>query len=404
MTAPDIRASFPFLGTPVGGRRLHYLDNAATTQIAEPVLGATDAYERQGRANVRRGVYGLAEAASAAFEDARRRVADYLNVVPAEIVFTGGATAAFNLVAASFGATLSRGDEIVISQAEHHANLVPWQMARDRFGIVLRVLHLDAEGRVDVSALDQVVTGRCRLIAVTHASNVTGAITNPAPFAAAARAVGARLLLDGCQMAPHGAVDIPALGCDFYIVSGHKMYGPTGIGALWARRALLESMPPFLTGGEMVVSVDLERSTFAPPPGRFEAGTPPITQAIGLGAACDFLAGLDAPATRGREMALTGRLLDGLSRLSRIRVLGPTGAQGRIGVVSFVVDGAHPHDVCQILDAHGVAVRGGHHCAQPLHAHFGVAGSVRASFAVYNEEADVDALLSGLEHVRAVFP
>jgi cysteine desulfurase/selenocysteine lyase len=400
--ATAVRAQFPMLARPPDGRPLHYLDNAATSQVPRAVVDAVDAYETSGRANVRRGVYRLAERATEAYEAARRSVAGYLGVDAGEVIFTSGATAALNLVAHAFGDTLALGDEVVISEAEHHSNIVPWQMLRDRRGVVVKVLPVTGEGRLDTAVFDGVVSSRCRLVAVTHVSNVTGAVTDVAAIVAAAGTVGARVLLDGAQRTPHGPLDLPALGVDFYAFSGHKMFAPTGVGVLWGRREVIEAMPPFLGGGEMIRSVGFERTTYAPPPHKFEAGTPPIAQAIGLGAACDWLSGLDWPAVSAHEFSLTQRLLDGLDRFAGVRVIGPPGLQDRVGVVSFDLAGAHPHDVCQILDRHGVAARGGHHCAQPLVERFGLAGTTRASIALYNDAADIDALFAGLEEAARV--
>lgn len=391
-----IRREFPIFASP-NGADLHYLDNGATAQVPAAVIDAVVAFETTSRANVLRGVHRLAEAATEAYDQARHRIARYLNVPADEIVFTSGTTAAINLVARAFGDTLAAGDEVVVSGLEHHSNLVPWQMLRDRRGVVLKILPVTDEGRIDLDALDRIVTPKCRLIAVTHASNVSGAVTNVAPLVAAARAVGAKLLLDGAQRAPHGPLDLPALGADFYAFSGHKMFGPTGIGVLWARREILEAMPPFLGGGEMIRTVTLERATWADVPHKFEAGTPPIAQAIGLGAAAEWLRRLDWPAVTAHEMRLTQRVLDGLGARPGLHVVGPTGLQGRVPVVSFAMDGAHPHDICQILDAHGVALRGGHHCAQPFMERLGLAGTTRASIALYNSDADIDAFLNGLD-------
>jgi cysteine desulfurase/selenocysteine lyase len=390
-----IRAQFPIFASSVA-ENLHYLDNAATSQMPLAVLDALIKFETTSRANVLRGIHRLAEAATEAYDEARRRIARYVNVQTEEIVFTSGTTGALNLAAHSFGETLAAGDEVVISGIEHHSNLIPWQMLRDRRGVVLKVLPVTDDGRLDLATLDSTVTRRCRLIAVTHASNVSGAITDVAAVVAAARAVGARVLLDGAQRVPHGPVDLAALGIDFYAFSGHKMFGPTGIGVLWARRELLEAMPPFLGGGEMIRTVTLERATWADVPHKFEAGTPPIAQAVGLGAAAEWLMGLDWPAVTAHELHLTQRVLDGLSTVRGARVIGPAGLQGRGPVVSFTLDGAHPHDICQILDSHGVALRGGHHCAQPFMERLGVAGTTRASLALYSSAADVDALVRGL--------
>jgi cysteine desulfurase/selenocysteine lyase len=393
-----VRKEFPILAN---GSGLHYLDNGATSQLPQAVIDAVVRFETTSRANVLRGVHRLAEAATQAYDDARAAVARYLNVPADEVVFTSGTTASINLVAHAFGDTLQPGDEVAISLLEHHSNIVPWQMLRDRRGIVLRVLPITAEGRLDLRRLDEAVTPKCRLIAVTHASNVTGAVTDAAALVQAARAVGAKLLLDGAQRAPHGPIDLPAFGADFYAFSGHKMFAPNGIGVLWARRPLLEAMPPFLGGGEMIRTVTLEGTSWADVPHKFEAGTPPIAQAVGLGAAIRWLMALDWPAVAAHEMRLTQRVLDGLNAVPATRLIGPAGLQGRVPVISFAIDGAHPHDICQILDGFGVALRGGHHCAQPLMDHLDLAGTTRASLALYNTDDDVDALLKGLDAAAA---
>jgi len=397
-----VRAEFPLLAHPPGGRELHYLDNAATAQVPRTVLDAIEAHETQRRSNVLRSVHALAEAATDAYDDARAAAARHLNAASSdEIVFTSGCTSAINLVAHAFGATLSPGDEIVISQLEHHSNLVPWQMLRDRAGIRLRVLPVSADGAIDLEALPEAVTDRCRLVAITHASNVTGAVTEVAPVVEAAHRVGARVLLDGAQYVPHQPVDVQALDVDFYCFSGHKVFGPNGIGVLWGRAEVLAAMPPFMGGGEMIRRVTLEETVYAPPPHRFEAGTPPIAQAVGLGAALRWFERQDVAGAAAHLDGLARRALDGLERLDagrgRVRVLGSPALAPRLPIVAFAVDGAHPHDVAQILDSHGVAVRGGHHCAQPLMDAFGVTGTTRASLALYNDAADVDAFLNGGE-------
>lgn len=393
--AAALRAEFPIFA---GAAPLHYLDNAATSQTPRAVLDAVAAHEARARANVLRGVHRLAERATEAYAEARRRVARYIGAAdPAEVVFTGGTTAAINLVAHAFGAGLRPGDEIVVSGLEHHSNIVPWQLLRDRAGVALKALPVADDGRIDLSALDSLVGPATRLVAVAHVSNVTGAVCDAAAAAAAARRVGARLLLDGAQAVPHGPVDVAALGADFYAFSGHKMFGPNGVGVLWARRELLESMPPFMGGGEMIGSVTLERSTWAEVPHRFEAGTPPIAQAVGLGAAAEWITSLDRAAAGAHAAGLAERLLAGLAERPWVRVLGPADMRDRAPVVSFDVDGVHPHDVCAVLDSHGVAARGGHHCAQPLMDRFGLAGATRASLAFYNTAEDVDALLAGLD-------
>jgi len=399
-----LRAEFPILATKVRGKPLHYLDNAATSQMPQTVLDTIIAHETHDRANVLRGVHTLAERATDAFEEARRDVACYIGAgEPDEVVFTGGTTAAINLAAHSFGSLLAEGDEVVISLIEHHSNIVPWQMLRDRRGIVLKVLPVTEDGHIDLDRLDETVTERTKLIALAHVSNVTGAVTDVARVVAAARAVGARVLLDGAQAVPHGPVDVSAMGIDFYAFSGHKLYGPNGIGALWARRELLEDMPPFMGGGEMIRSVTIAETTYAPPPHKFDAGTPPIAQAVGLGAATRWAMALDQEATTAHINRLTGRILDGLRDRPGIRVLGPLGLQGRVPVVSFEIDALHPHDVCTILDHHGVASRGGHHCAQPLMDHCDIIGTTRASLMPYNDDSDVDALFDGLDDAISRF-
>ncbi len=397
-----IRAQFPIFETPAtGGADLHYLDNAATAQMPISVLEAVRTHDATARGNIKRGVHFLAERATEAYEGSRTKVAAYLNVSPGEVVFTSGTTAAINLVAHSFGGGLKDGDEIVISELDHHSNLVPWQMLRDRTGIVLKYLPVTDEGSLDLDALESTVTDRCRLIAVTHASNVTGAITDVAQIVAAARAVGAKVLLDGAQRAPHGPVDLAALDVDFYALSSHKMFGPSGAGALWGRAELLADMPPFLGGGEMIRTVTRDKTTYADPPARFEAGTPPITQVVGMGAAIDWINGLDHGAVTAHLNRLTERILNGIADLAggngAITVVGPQGLQERLPVVSFFIPGAHPHDICQILDSHGVALRGGQHCAQPFMDAMDLSGTTRASLAPYSDDGDVDALFSGLE-------
>lgn len=397
-----VRAEFPLLADPPDGRPLHYLDNAATAQIVRAALDAMHVHETTSRANVLRGVHRLAEAATEAYAEARSTVAAQLNAAAAdEVVFTGGCTAAINLVAHACGATLEPGDEIVVSALEHHSNLVPWQMLRDRRGIVLRVLPVTADGGVDIAALPAVVGRRCRLIALTHASNVTGAVTDVPAIVAAARAVGARVLLDGAQFVPHGPVDVQALGVDFYCFSGHKVYGPNGVGVLWARAEVLAALPPFMGGGEMIRRVTLDATTYGPAPRRFEAGTPPIAQAVGLAAALRWFAAQDRAGAADHLRDLSGRLFAGLDALDRgrglIRPLGAPTLVPRLPIVAFTVAGAHPHDIAQVLDAHGVAVRAGHHCAQPLMDAFDVVGTTRVSLALYNDAGDVDACLNGLD-------
>ena len=394
-SAHEWRGHFPLLAN---HPRLHYLDNAATGQLCAAAFDAVTHHELTQRANVLRGTYRLAELADAAYENARRQAAAYLNAASAdEVVFTSGTTASINLVAHAFGDGLGPGDEIALSLAEHHSNLVPWQMLRDRRGVALRFIPLADDGRLDLSRLDEIITPRCKLVAVTHASNVTGAVTELAPIVAAARAAGARVLVDGAQMVQHGPVDVQSLGADFYAFSGHKVFAPNGVGVLWGRAEALAALPPFLGGGGMIGRVTAEATTYAAPPHRFEAGTPPIAQAVGLGAALDWLRAQPWPAMHAHTARLAQRLLDSLAVLAGPTFLGPRDLKQRLPIVAFNLAGIHPHDVCQLLDAHHVAVRGGHHCAQPLMDCFGVAGAVRASFAPYNTETDVDALLAGLK-------
>ena len=388
----ELKRQFPGLAD----SRLHYLDNAATAQMPEIVLGALRQFEIEARANVHEVIHARARAATSAYRLARERVARFLNAeFEEEIVFTYGATSALNLLAHSWGASLEPGDEILLSQLEHHSNLVPWQQLAKRRGVILRFLPMTREGRLDLERLPVELSNRCRVVSVTECSNVTGALTDVERIVRAAKSVGAKVALDGAQGAPHGLPDVRKLGIDFYAFSGHKTYGPTGIGVLWGRRELLAAMPPFLTGGQMIDTVTLHNATFRPPPRRFEAGTPPIAAAIGLGAALDWMQKLDWDSIQCYEMALTRRILDGFSSLG-VRVLGPADTKDRRGVISFVVEGYSADEICRFLDTKGVAMRGGYHCAQPLVRAFGVDGAARASLAPYSTDADVDALLEGV--------
>lgn len=389
-----LKRQFPGLAT----RGLHYLDNAATAQMPEMVFDALRRFEVEARANIHEGLHTRARVATDAYNGARRSIARFLNAASAdEVVFTYGTTSAINLLAQSFGNQLSRGDEVLLSQVEHHSNLVPWQQLARRRGVVLRFLPITPDGRLDLDKLGVELTRRCRLVALTHCSNVTGAMTDVSRVVAAARTVGAKVMLDGAQRAPHGSVDVRKLGIDFYAFSGHKTYGPTGIGVLWGRSQWLQSMAPFMTGGQMIEEVSLTRTSFRPPPRRFEAGTPPIAGAIGLGAALEWMRTLDWRAIQQHEKRLTGRLLDGIGAIPGARVIGPIDLHDRRGVVSFAIAGLSAEQICRHLDTHGVALRGGHHCAQPLVRAFGVEGAARASLAPYNHDGDVDALLNGLE-------
>ena len=398
-----MRAQFPALATRVGDHPLRYLDSAATAQVPLVVLDAVRDHDIHARGNVLRGQHHLAARADQAYEAARATVAGFLGAAgPDEVVFTSGTTAAINLAALAIGAGLGPDDTVVVSAAEHHSNLLPWQFLRDRRGVRLAALPVTGEGRLDLDSLDRVLTKGCRLVALTHASNVTGAVTDVARVVAAARAVGARVLLDGAQMAPHGPLDVGALGIDYYVFSGHKCFGPTGIGVLWGRREALAALPPAFGGGGMVRSVTLEGASYAPPPARFEAGTPPVTQAVGLAAALDWMGGQDWPAIHAHLAACAARLIDGLGRIAGIRLVGPADLRDRLPVVSFHAEGAHPHDLCHLLDERGLALRGGHHCAQPLLAALGLDSCSRASLAPYNGLDDVEALLAGLDRALAV--
>jgi len=393
-----VRRQFPILSVVVDGRPVHYLDNGASAQTPDAVLDAVRVYETTGRANVLRGVHRLAERATEAYENARAEVAAFLGVPEMEVVFTGGCTAAINLVAYSYGSLLKPGDRILVSELEHHSNIVPWQMLRQRAGIELDFAPVTVDGRIDLDALPRLLTPRTKLVSVAHVSNVTGSLVDVRAVVTLARTVGAKVMLDGAQRAPHGPLDLPALGIDFYVFAGHKAYGPNGIGALWARAELLEAMPPFHGGGSMIGRVTKAETTWAPPPRRFEAGTPPIGPAIGLGAACKWMRALDWTDAHAHEMALVERLMGGLQKIDGAQLFGPASLQNRYPVVSFTLDGVHPHDVAQTLDSFGVAVRAGHHCAQPLMDRFDLDGTTRVSIAPYNDKTDIDALLTGVEH------
>jgi cysteine desulfurase/selenocysteine lyase len=393
-----VRRQFPILAEIIDGQPVHYLDNGASAQTPLAVLDAVRAYETTGRANVLRGVHRLAERATEGYETAREQVAKFLGVQPMEIVFTGGCTAAINLVAYSYGSLLKAGDRILLSELEHHSNIVPWQLLRQRGGVELDMIPVTVDGRIDLDLLPKLITPRTKLISLAHVSNVTGALVDVRAVVAAGKSVGAKVMLDGAQRAPHGPLDLPALGIDFYVFAGHKAYGPNGVGVLWARPELLEAMPPFHGGGSMIGRVTFAETTWAPPPRRFEAGTPPIGQAIGLGAACKWMAALDWTSAHAHEMALVQRVMDGLQKIDGTQLFGPASLQNRYPVVSFQLEGVHPHDVAQTLDSFGVAVRAGHHCAQPLMDRFDLDGTTRVSIAPYNDNTDIDALLTGVKH------
>ncbi|MFI1159203.1 cysteine desulfurase [Streptomyces sioyaensis] len=410
-----IRADFPILHRTVGGgERLVYLDSGATSQKPVQVLDAERTFAETSNAAVHRGAHQLAEEATEAYEQARGQIAAFIGVHPGEVVFTKNATEGINLVAyalsnaATSGDAAARfrlgpGDEIVVTEMEHHANLVPWQELCRRTGATLRWLEVTDEGRLELSRLDEVITPCTRLVAFAHQSNVLGTINPVRQIVARATEVGALTLLDACQSVPHAEVDFHAYGVDFAVFSGHKMLGPSGVGVLYGRRELLEVMPPFLTGGSMIEVVKMTESTFAAPPQRFEAGVPMVSQAVGLAAAVRYLTSVGMEHITAHERLLTEAALGALSAIDGVRVLGPTTTAARGSAVSFVVDGVHPHDVSQVLDAHGVAVRVGHHCAWPLHRRLGVPASVRASFYLYNELADIEPLASGILEAQALF-
>ncbi|HEV2736820.1 MAG TPA: cysteine desulfurase [Longimicrobiaceae bacterium] len=400
-----VRAEFPILHQEVNGHPLVYLDNAASTQKPRAVIEAVAGHYLRDNANVHRGLHELSNRSTEAYEDARVRVARFFGIADAaELVWTRGTTEALNLVAWAWGtANLRAGDEILLTVLEHHSNLVPWQLLAGRTGARLRFLDIDAEGRLDLSALDDLLTERTRLVSVGHVSNALGTVNPVREIAERARAVGALVVVDGAQSAPHLPVDVPALGCDFYAFSGHKMCGPTGMGGLWGRREVLEAMPPFLGGGDMIDVVELEGSTWAPLPNKFEAGTPHVAGAVGMGAAVDFLAGVGREAILAHERALLAYALERMAEVPDLRVYGPRDLAERSGVVSFTLADVHPHDLATILDSRGVAIRAGHHCAQPLMRRLGVSSTARASFYLYNTPADVDSLIDGLHHARALF-
>ena len=406
-----LQTDFPILNRRINGKRLVYLDSAATAQKPQAVLDALDVYYKEYNANVHRGVYTLAEEATAAYEAARAKTARFIDAPsPQEIIFTRSTTEATNLVAHAWGrSTLTAGDVVVLTHMEHHANVVPWHMLAAERGIELRWIPLTADGHLDVTDLPRLLDG-AKLLGVTAVSNVLGTINDIAPLAEAAHAAGALVLVDAAQAAPHLTIDVGRLGADFVAFSGHKMLGPTGIGVLWARRELLEAMPPFLGGGEMITDVRLDGFTPAELPWKFEAGTPPIAEAVGLGAAIDYLGSVGMEAVRAHERSLTAYAVATMRERfgDRFRIHGPAEPGERSGVLSFEFstaagDPVHPHDIAQVLDSEGVCVRAGHHCAKPLMRALGVTATARASFYVYNDEDDVDALADALGAVEKMF-
>ncbi len=392
-----IRSQFPGLAGDWA-----YLDTAATAQKPQVVIDAIARACGADYATVHRGVYKRSADMTEAFEAARTRVARFIGAPdPAEIVFVRGATEAINLVAQSWGGTqLRRGDRVLLSQLEHHSNIVPWQLLRDRIGIEIDVAPLTADHRIDEDALEAMLTPAHKLVAIAHVSNVLGGVADIARIARAAHGVGAKLLVDGCQAVPHLALDVQALDCDFYAFSGHKLYGPTGIGVLWSRADILAAMPPWQGGGAMIEQVSFERTTYAPPPARFEAGTPHIVGVVGLAAAMDFVDDIGRDTIAAHEAALTAQARAGLSQFNQVRLFGPDNSAG---IISFALDGVHPHDIGTILDESGVAIRAGHHCAQPLMRHFGVPATARASFGIYSNTRDVERLIDGMARVTRIF-
>jgi len=413
--AARIRKDFPILDRQVrGGQPLIYLDSANTSQKPRQVLEAMDEFYERHNANIHRASHQLGEEATEAYEGARIKVSEFIGARDeSEVVFTKNISEGINLVAYSMSnATtaggpgrlrLRPGDEIVITEMEHHSNIVPWQLLCQRTGATLRWFGVTPDGRLDTSDIGDLITERTKLVALAHQSNVLGTINPVRAIADAAHAAGALVLLDGAQAVPNMPVDVAATGADFYGFTGHKVCGPTGIGVLWARRELLEEMPPFLGGGEMIESVWMDRSTFAPPPHKFEAGTMPIAQAVGLGAAIDYLSEVGLDGVRAHELGLIEHTLDVLGQIEGLRILGPTESADRGGAISFTVEGVHPHDVSQVLDDLGIAVRAGHHCAWPLHRAFGVRASTRASFYLYNLREEADALADGIRQAQRFF-
>ncbi|NBC37007.1 SufS family cysteine desulfurase [Novosphingobium sp. FSY-8] len=395
-----IRADFPGLQTG-DGAPWHYLDSGATAQKPQSVIDATVRAMGADYATVHRGVYARSADMTTAFEAARRRVASFIGGAEAEIVFTRGATEAINLVAHSWGNThLRAGDRILISTLEHHSNIVPWQLLRDRVGVEIDVCPLTADGQIDLDAAERMLTPAHKLVALAHVSNVLGSVLDAPRAVALAHGVGAKILLDGCQAVPRLAVDVAALGCDFYAFSAHKLYGPTGIGALWARADILDGMAPWMGGGAMIDRVTFDRTTYAPAPQRFEAGTPQIIEAIGLAAAIDYVEAIGLPAIHAHEAALVRQLRDALRGMNDVRLFGP---EDSAGIVSFALEGIHPHDLGTILDEANVAIRAGHHCAQPLMDHLGVPATARASFGLYSDDTDIAALIAGIERTKRIF-
>ena len=401
--ADAIRREFPILSTKVHGKPLVYLDSAASAQKPQCVLDALSSAYSETYANVHRGLHYLSEASTDAYEAVRGKVASLINATdPAEVVFTSGATMSLNLIAHVYGNTyLSEGDEVLITVAEHHANIVPWHLLGDRVGSATIAAPVNEDGSFDLDIFKSYITERTKIIAIPHVSNVLGTVFPVSEIAALAHENGAICVVDGCQGVTHMPVDVNALGCDFYVFSGHKLYGPSGIGICWGRGDIWAELPPFMGGGDMIDDVETDTSTYAPPPHRFEAGTPPIAETIGLGAAIDFVQSIGMEALRDHEMDL---LRYGHQRLAAVEGLNFIGqAVGKSGVISFTLDEVHPHDISTLIDQDGVAIRAGHHCAQPLMKFYGLSSTARASVAVYNQRSDFDQLAESLEKVKRIF-
>ncbi len=405
LNVESVRQDFPIFQRTVRGKRLIYLDSAATAQKPRCVIDAEREFYERYNANVHRGAYLIAEEATAAYEAAREKVARFLNAPSKDtIVFTRGTTEAINLVAYSWGwANLREGDEILLTEMEHHSNIVPWQLIAQRTGARIKVVPITDDGFLDMDAFERLLTERVKIVAITHVSNVLGTVNPVKEICRKAHEVGAVVLVDGAQAAPHLPVDVQDIGCDFYALSGHKMCGPTGSGALYGRKELLEVMPPFLGGGEMIRTVTFERTTFNDVPYKFEAGTPPIAQAVGLGAAVDYLTRIGMEQIRAHEMELVAYALERLREVPHLIIYGEAPPEKRGGVIAFNLGDIHPHDLATFLDAHGICIRAGHHCAQPLMRRLGVAATARVSFYLYNTPDEVDALVAALHHALRFF-
>lgn len=405
MIRSTIRSDFPILKRRIHGKRFAYLDSAATSQKPLAVLKAMDEYQRKYNANTHRGIYTLSEEATALYESSRQKVARFINAVSEkEIVFTRNATEAINLVAYAWGRqNIKAGDNIVVSEMEHHSNIVPWQMLAKEKKIEVRILNVDAEGRIDVRKLEKLITKRTKLIAVTGMSNVLGTMPNILRIARMAHRKGALVLVDGAQSVAHVPTDVRTMNADFLAISGHKMLGPSGVGALWARQELLEAMPPFMGGGDMIREVTLQSATWNDVPWKFEAGTPNAVGAVGFGAAIAYLEKIGMGAVHRHEQTLVAYALKKLQGVKGVKIYGPLDARKKGGVIAFNVEGVHPHDLATLLDREGVAIRSGHHCAQPLMRKFGVMATARMSFSVYTTKRDIDQTISAIEKARKTF-